>query len=289
MKKLLAVLMSLTLTAALFTGCGGSSGSSDSGKSDSSSVSEDTSADAGTPAADTGASADGGTLRVGMEIGYPPLEYYDDDGVTPTGIDVELANALSKEMGMEVELIDTAWAGIFAGLDKGDYDCIISAVSITSDRLLEFDFSNPYIKNYQCIVTKADASTKPASLDELKDLNVGYQEETTSDDYLNNYMAVNSLSVNTNAYAKVINVFDDLELGRLDAVVCDSIVAESYVADGKFEITWQQGEDEETEEFGICMKKGNTALKDKVNAALATLDENGTLDEIIHKYLPNMK
>lgn len=289
MKKLLAVLMSLTLTAALFTGCGGSSGSSDSGKSDSSSVSEDTSADAGTPAADTGASADGGTLRVGMEIGYPPLEYYDDDGVTPTGIDVELANALSKEMGMEVELIDTAWAGIFAGLDKGDYDCIISAVSITSDRLLEFDFSNPYIKNYQCIVTKADASTKPTSLDELKDLNVGYQEETTSDDYLNNYMAVNSLSVNTNAYAKVINVFDDLELGRLDAVVCDSIVAESYVADGKFEITWQQGEDEETEEFGICMKKGNTELKDKVNAALATLDENGTLDEIIHKYLPNMK
>lgn len=289
MKKLLAVLMSLTLTAALFTGCGSSSGSSDSGKSDSSSVSEDTSADDGTPAADTDTSADGGTLRVGMEIGYPPLEYYDDDGVTPIGIDVELSNALSKEMGMEVELIDTAWAGIFAGLDKGDYDCIISSVSITSDRLLEFEFSNPYIKNYQCIVTKADASTKPASLDELKDLNVGYQEETTSDDYLNNYMAVNSLSVNTNAYAKVINVFDDLELGRLDAVVCDSIVAESYVADGKFEITWQQGEDEETEEFGICMKKGNTELKDKVNAALATLDENGTLDEIIHKYLPNMK
>ena len=289
MKKLLAVLMSLTLTAALFTDCGSSSGSSDSGKSDSSSVSEDTSADDGTPAADTDTSADGGTLRVGMEIGYPPLEYYDDDGVTPIGIDVELSNALSKEMGMEVELIDTAWAGIFAGLDKGDYDCIISAVSITSDRLLEFEFSNPYIKNYQCIVTKDDASTKPASLDELKDLNVGYQEETTSDDYLNNYMAVNSLSVNTNAYAKVINVFDDLELGRLDAVVCDSIVAESYVADGKFEITWQQGEDEETEEFGICMKKGNTELKDKVNAALATLDENGTLDEIIHKYLPNMK
>ncbi|MDY4971115.1 MAG: transporter substrate-binding domain-containing protein [Lachnospiraceae bacterium] len=289
MKKLLAVLMSLTLTAALFTGCG-SSGSSDSDKSGESAVSEDTDAAAGTDgvSADT-ASSTGGTLRVGMEIGYPPLEYYDDDGVTPIGIDVELANALAEEMGVEVELIDTAWAGIFAGLDKGDYDCIISAVSITSDRLLEFEFSNPYIKNYQCIVTKTDASTKPASLDELKDLNVGYQEETTSDDYLNNYMAVNSLSVNTNAYAKVINVFDDLDLGRLDAVVCDSIVAESYVADGKFEITWQQGEDEETEEFGICMKKGNTELKDQINTALAALDENGTLDEIIHKYLPNMK
>ena len=226
---------------------------------------------------------------MGMEIGYPPLEYYDDDGVTPIGIDVELANALAEEMGVKVELIDTAWAGIFAGLDKGDYDCIISAVSITSDRLLEFEFSDPYIKNYQCIVTKSDASVKPASLDDLKDLNVGYQEETTSDDYLNNYMNVHGLTVNTNAYAKVINVFDDLGLGRLDAVVCDSIVAESYVADGTYEITWQQGEDEETEEFGICMKKGNTELKDQVNAALSTLDENGTLGEIIHKYLPNMK
>lgn len=289
MKKLLAVLMSLTLTAALFTGCGGSADSGKSSGSEDSSVSENTAAEADTSSAGADTSSEGGTLRVGMEIGYPPLEYYDDDGVTPIGIDVELSKALGEEMGMEVELIDTAWAGIFAGLDKGDYDCIISAVSITSDRLLEFEFSNPYIKNYQCIVTKADASTKPASLDELKDLNVGYQEETTSDDYLNNYMAVNSLNVNTNAYAKVINVFDDLELGRLDAVVCDSIVAESYVADGKFEITWQQGEDEETEEFGICMKKGNTELKDKVNAALTTLDENGTLDEIIHKYLPNMK
>lgn len=287
MKKLLAVLMTLTLTAAMFTGCGGSSDNGNSSGSDSSSGGESQ-----TPAADTSdaeSSSGGGTLRVGMEIGYPPLEYYDDDGVTPIGIDVELASALGEEMGMDIELIDTAWAGIFAGLDKGDYDCIISAVSITPDRLLEFEFSNPYIKNYQCIVTTADAALKPASLDELKDLNVGYQEETTSDDYLNNYMDVNGLTVQTNAYAKVINVFDDLSLGRLDAVVCDSIVAESYVADGTYVITWQQGEEEETEEFGICMKKGNTELKEKVNAALSALEENGTLDEIIHKYLPNMQ
>ena len=118
MKKLLAVLMTLTLTAAMFTGCGSSSGSkTDTGN-------EGTSTEADTTAGD--ASSDGGTLRVGMEIGYPPLEYYDDDGVTPIGIDVELANALAEEMGVKVELIDTAWAGIFAGLDKGDYGCIIS-------------------------------------------------------------------------------------------------------------------------------------------------------------------
>lgn len=289
MKKLSAVLLTIILAAAMMTGCGGSS----SGGASSSGDSSTSGGEAAPQETDTSApaenSSDGGTLRVGMEIGYPPLEYYDDDGVTPIGIDVELANALAEEMNVEVELIDTAWAGIFAGLDKGDYDCIISAVSITPDRLLEFEFSDPYIKNYQCIVTTADAAVKPASLDELKDLNVGYQEETTSDDYLNNYMAVNGLTVSTNAYAKVINVFDDLGLGRLDAVICDSIVAESYVADGTYTITWQQGEDEETEEFGICIKKGNTELKDKVNAALTALDENGTLDEIIHKYLPNMQ
>ena len=58
-----------------------------------------------------------GTLMVGLEIGYPPMEYFDEDGATAIGFDVELSKALSEEMGLEVELVDTAWDGIFAGLD----------------------------------------------------------------------------------------------------------------------------------------------------------------------------
>ncbi|MGN0340080.1 MAG: transporter substrate-binding domain-containing protein [Lachnospira sp.] len=223
------------------------------------------------------------TLKVGMEIGYPPFEYYDTDGTTPIGVDVELAKALSKEMGMEVELVDTAWDGIFAGLSKGDYDCIISAVTITADRLMEFDFSDPYIQNYQCIVSLKKGAKKPASVKELEGLKVGYQEETTSDTYLTDYIAANNAKIETYEYAKVIQVFDELELGRIDAIICDSTVASSYVGEGSiYEITWQQKD--EPEEFGVCIKKGNKDLVDKVNTALKKLKSDGTLDTILGKY-----
>lgn len=64
-----------------------------------------------------------GTLMVGVEIGYPPMEYFDTDGATPIGFDVEVANALADYLGLE--LVDTSWDGIFAGVDTGKYDCII--------------------------------------------------------------------------------------------------------------------------------------------------------------------
>lgn len=64
-------------------------------------------------------------LKVGTEIGYPPMEYFDEDGATPIGFDMELAD----DMGLELELVDTAWDGIFAGVDTDKYDVIISSVS----------------------------------------------------------------------------------------------------------------------------------------------------------------
>lgn len=223
------------------------------------------------------------TLKVGMEIGYPPFEYFDADGTTPIGVDVELAGAIAEELGLEVELIDTAWDGIFAGLAKGDYDCIMSAVTITPDRLLEFDFSEPYIQNYQCVVSLKDGAVKPASLEELAGLKVGYQEETTSDTYLTDYILETGASIETYEYAKVIQVFDELELGRIDAIICDSTVASSYMGEGSiYEITWQQTD--QAEEFGVCIQKGNTELVEKINEALETLKSNGKLDEILSKY-----
>jgi len=223
------------------------------------------------------------TLKVGMEIGYPPFEYYDADGTTVIGVDVELAKALGEKMGMEVQLVDTAWAGIFAGLDKGDYDCITSAVTITPDRLLDYEFSDPYIKNYQCIVTLKNAAIQPAKPEDLKNLKVGYQEETTSDTFLTDLITATGMKCETSEYAKVLDVFSDLKIGRLDAVMCDSTVASSYLGDGSvYKQTWIQTT--EPEEFGVCIKKGNSALTTKINSALSELKKDGTLDKILAKY-----
>lgn len=222
-------------------------------------------------------------LRIGSEVGYPPFEYYDTDGVTAVGVDIELGKALAEKMGMEYELVDTAWDGIFAGLDKGDYDCVISAVTITPDRLLDYIFSDTYIDNYQCIVTMKDAAVKPSSPDEVAGLRVGYQEETTSDIYITDYAAANNIAFEPYEYAKVIDVYTDLEAGRLDAVICDSTVAASYLGEGtKFEQTWIQ--DSDPEMFAVCIKKDNTELQSKINAALAEIKAEGKLDEILAKY-----
>lgn len=222
-------------------------------------------------------------LRVGAEVGYPPFEYYDADGVTAIGVDVELGKALAEKMGMEYELVDTAWDGIFAGLDKGDYDCVISAVTVTPDRLLDYIFSDTYIENYQCLVTMKDAAVKPASPDEVAGLRVGYQEETTSDIFLTDYANANNIKFEAYEYAKVIDVYADLEAGRLDAVICDSTVADSYLGEGtKFERTWIQDSDPEL--FAVCIQKDNADLQAKINAALAEIKAEGKLDEILNKY-----
>jgi len=95
-----------------------------------------------------------GVLSVGADIGYPPMEYYDNDGTTPIGFDIDVGKAIAELLGLDYKVIDTAWDGIFAGVERGDYDCIISSVSITPARLQTYLFTDPYIANALCIVTK---------------------------------------------------------------------------------------------------------------------------------------
>ncbi|MBO5254039.1 MAG: transporter substrate-binding domain-containing protein [Clostridia bacterium] len=95
-----------------------------------------------------------GKLLVGFEAGYPPMEYTDDTGLNYIGFDVDLAKEIAALFGLEIEFVNTAWDGIFAGLDKDQYDMIISGVSITPDRQEAYEMTEPYISNKLVIVTK---------------------------------------------------------------------------------------------------------------------------------------
>lgn len=222
------------------------------------------------------------TLKIGSEINYPPFEYYDTDGVTKLGVDVELGQALAEKMGMEAQIIDTLWEGIFDGLDRGEYDCVIAAITVTPERLEDYELSDSYIQNYQCIVTAKDAEVKPASPDEIGGLSVGFQSETVSSEFITGYAETNGIEFTPTEYSKMNDAFSELEAGRLDAVVCDSTVAGNFISDNDgFEITWQG---DEPEEFAVCIKKGNTELLEKVNKAMAELKAEGKIDEILGKY-----
>jgi len=218
-----------------------------------------------------------GVLMVGMEIGYPPMEYMAEDGKTPIGFDVEMAKAIAGKMGLKVEFVDTAWDGIFAGVDTTKYDCIMSSVTITPARQNAHNFSIPYIENTLAIVLLKNSKIDVKSPSDLAGLGVAYQEETTSDFYMEQ-LADGGLKFTPYEYDKVMYCFDEMVLGRVDAIMTDLLVAYEYVArdNSPFTIVWQGAE----EQFGICMKKGNNALTEGINKALDELFRDGTMLKI---------
>ena len=219
-----------------------------------------------------------GVLSVGMEIGYPPMEYYDTDSKTPIGFDVSMARAVAAKMGLKVEFVDTAWDGIFAGVETGKYDCIMSSVTITPERQAAHNFSKPYIGNAMAMVLMKGSKITARQPGELSGLGVAYQAETTADFFMERY-AQQGLKFTPYEYEKVMNCFDEMRLGRVDVIVTDLLVAYDYVApaDSPFEIVWQGAADEK---FGVCMKKGNDALTAAIDQALDELFADGTMLKI---------
>lgn len=224
-----------------------------------------------------------GFLSVGMEIGYPPMEFFDEDGKTPLGFDVDLAKALAEKLGLQFEPIDTAWDGIFAGLDTSKYDCIISSVTVTEDRQLKYAFTKPYLANSQLLVVRKDSANKPGSLDAVQGLRLTYQAETTSDTLATQWINDTGANVTVFEYDKVMNCFDELTLNRVDVILVDSVVAAEYLskADNPYEITAEVSNDEV---LAVCLKKDNTALTDALNTALDELYADGTLGAISQKF-----
>ena len=93
---------------------------------------------------------------VASDATWPPMEYVDENK-NIVGFDIDLMKAIAKEGGFEVEIRNVAWDGIFAGLAAGEYDAIISSVTITPERQEKYDFSEPYINAGQIVVAAADS------------------------------------------------------------------------------------------------------------------------------------
>ena len=222
-----------------------------------------------------------GFLTVGMEIGYPPMEYYDTDAKTPIGFDVEMAKAIAQNMGLQVKFVDTAWDGIFDGVTTGKYDCIMSSVTITPARQAAHNFSKPYISNTLAMVLLKDTTVTARTPMDCTGLNVAYQGDTTADIYMQG-LAAKGLKFLPRSYDKVYSCFDELKLKRVDVILTDLLVAYDYIApaDSPFQIVWKSPEGEK---FGVCMKKGNDALTAAIDKALDDLFADGTLLKISQK------
>lgn len=203
------------------------------------------------------------------------MEYH-GEGDELEGFDIDLGKALAEEMGVDVEFKDTAWDGIIPSLLSGQFDMIMSSMTITEERKKEVDFSDPYFNAGQVIAVRTDDDSIK-TLDDLIGKTVAVQIGTTGDLKISEVEGVNIQRFNT-----IVDAFMELKNGRADAVFNDLPVAQDYVNKG--EPVKIVGEPLTEEFYGIAIKKGNTELLEKVNAALQSLKDSGKYQEIYDKW-----
>ncbi len=219
-----------------------------------------------------------GVLSVGCEVGYPPFEDMAEDGKTPIGYDIDIITEVAARLGLKVNIINTAWDGIFEGIDV-NYDVVCSACTVTEERKANMLFSDTYISNYQAVILKAGDTKKIESFNDLDGMSIALQKETTSDHLLSDYKSTGTINVEIVANEKVISCFTQLDNGEVDAVVVDSTVADGYLAKnpGKYEYAFK--DQSEPEFFAIALGKNNTALQKAINEALSQMEKEGFIKE----------
>ncbi len=220
-----------------------------------------------------------GVLTIGSEIGYPPYEMYAEDGVTPIGYDIDLANELGRRLGLEINFINTGFDVIAEGLGV-NYDVIISGYTINEKRLEQMLFSDPYIDNYQAIVVRADSDLTADSLTDIDGHSIAFQKGTTTDEIVEDLISTGSVECTSAANEKILTCFQQLSNEEVDMVVCDSTVADVHLTANSDAYKIIFVDETSPEQFGIGIPKSNPELQKAINEIIADLKEEGFFDEL---------
>ncbi|WP_342439849.1 amino acid ABC transporter substrate-binding protein [Paenibacillus sp. FSL L8-0436] len=217
-----------------------------------------------------------GKLRIGTEGTYAPFTFHDAEGKL-TGFDVEIAKEITKRLGVEPEFVETQWDGLFAGMDAKRFDTIFNEVSITDERKVKYDFSEPYIVSKGVLIVREDNQDITAFAD-LKGKKAG--QSLTSN--LSDIARENGAEiVAVDGFSQAIDL---LTSGRIDATVNDGL---SYLdlkkqkPDAKIK---QVDETAEGSQSAAVFLKGNEELVNAVSNALAEMKSDGTYLKISEKY-----
>jgi polar amino acid transport system substrate-binding protein len=207
---------------------------------------------------------------------YKPFEFQQGDKVV--GFDVDLIDLVAKKLGVEQEISDTPFDGIQSGADFNSGQCDLSAagMTITDARKQNIDFSDPYFNATQALVAKKSSNIK--SLDDLKGKKLGVQNSTTGQEY-----------ATKNAQGANQVVFEDLgleltavETGQVDAGINDNGVLYDWVKE-KTDFAVVK-EFNTGEQYGIGVKKGNTALLNVINSVFMDAKSSGQYAQIYEKW-----
>ncbi|TDM08204.1 MAG: ABC transporter substrate-binding protein [Ideonella sp. MAG2] len=222
-------------------------------------------------------------IRIGVEGAYPPFSEVGTDGKLK-GFDIDMAMALCAEMKAECSLVQQEWDGMIPALQARKFDAIIASMAITPERQKQVNFSDKYYNTPPAFFGKGSArDISPAA---LKGKKIGVQRATSHDRYAAAYYKDSEIV----RYAKQDEVFLDLAAGRIDAALCDQVAGvEGFLKKpmGKgFGVLGQPKDDPAIfgTGSGIAVRKADTALQQKLNAAIAAVRANGSYKKIQDKY-----
>lgn len=303
MKKVATLLAALMLMTAAFAGCGDTGSNSSAAETSTSSTVSETSASesessaeaAGdetsseASAAETGefTTVEEGKLIMATNAQFPPYEMVaDGEGFNGTGfegIDVEIASAIAGKLGLELQIDDMEFTSALTAVQNNAADVILAGLTYNAERDEVLDFTDSYSTGVQVVIVTEDSDI--TSIDDLaNDKMIGTQAGTTG-------WSLASASPEDGGYGEDhVNGYDSGALavqallnGQIDAVIIDNAPAEEFVSANEglkiLETPWI------TEDYCAAVDEGNTALLEAINSALVELIDDGTVQEILDKYI----
>ena len=223
-----------------------------------------------------------GTLILGLDDSFPPMGYRDEANEI-VGFDIDLAAEVAARLGVELVLQPISWDAKELELADGNIDCIWNGMSISPERQESMSMTFSYLENQIVFYAKEDAALK--TLDDLAGKKIAVQGGSYAEELLDSadYAELKASFAEVLAFDEYLTALMDLEQGGVDAVLIDRVVAE-------FRITGMGADDLvpvvslEDDNFGIGFRKGDVALRDKVESVLIEMKQDGIVEEIAVKW-----
>lgn len=218
------------------------------------------------------------TTRLGTEGAYAPWNFINENGKVD-GFEIDLGNALCKSAGLTCEWVVNEWDTIIPNLVAGNYDAIMAGMSITDERKKSIDFSQDYYPPDPSLYVVPVAST--VDLNKMKGLRIGVQGATIQAAYAQANLAADNTIL---SYDTADQSMADLSAGNIDVVFADGGYLRPIVDGSKGALKLAGPEVSIGDGIGIGLRKNDTELKDKLNAALTAAKKDGSLDALIKKW-----
>ncbi len=224
------------------------------------------------------------TLKVGMELAYPPFETKDAGG-NPSGVSVEIAKAFGEYLGRPVEIQNIAWDGLIPALQTGQVDMVISSMTITEERAKVIDFSDPYAWAYLALLVNKDSGIAAAADFNQKDMVLAAKKGTSAVTYTQKTFPLVEIRQLADVSACVLEV----DQGKADAFMYDQLsIYQNYMQfQANTRVVYIPGQ--QAEGWGAAFKKGSADLVSKMNLFIEKYRADGGFDRLGDQFMAEEK